>query len=149
MRPAELLATNRTGAPHHGRAHPVSYRLEPTDPALVQYLRSLLASATVERCHAVFCDRDREYLHDETLAHGGPTRLVGRARPLFERALSLGAAGVLLAHNHPSGDCRPSEYDIESTKRLIAIGAALEIEFLDHLIFAPGRYCSMVLGGYL
>jgi DNA repair protein RadC len=68
-------------------------------------------------------------------------------RPLVERALELGAAGFLLAHNHPSGRCRPSADDVSGTLRLAEVAEALELSLIDHLIVTRTRVFSMRLGG--
>ena len=60
-----------------------------------------------------------------------------------------GSAGIVLAHNHPSGDARPSNSDCRATKRLAAAAEALDCAILDHLVFA-GRECSSMRSlGYL
>lgn len=128
---------------------PADYRVQSVDPDLHRYLKLIFDRSYEERLHVIYVDAERRYLHDETLAHGRIDRIVARVRPIFERALALGAGGVLLSHNHPSGDCRPSEEDISSTRRLRDIGEALEIEVLDHLIFTRERCFSMATGGYL
>lgn len=120
-----------------------------TDPALLRYLSLTFGGASEERLHVIYCDGSRRYLTDETLALGGVRRIEARARPLFERALALRAGGFLLAHNHPSGDCRPSEHDIAATRHLAAIAAALDLELVDHVIIAGRRAVSMRAGGYL
>jgi DNA repair protein RadC len=68
---------------------------------------------------------------------------------LFERALTLGAGGFLLAHNHPSGDCRPSDDDLAATRRLAGIAEALEFELVDHLVVTARRALSMRGAGCL
>jgi len=76
----------------------------------------------------------------------------GAAFPLREiiaDALQYGSCGVVLAHNHPSGDSRPSESDCRSTRRLAAAAQALDCSILDHLIFAGGDCTSLRRLGYL
>lgn len=126
-----------------------SYRIDACDPALLAYLQSCFALARHETLRVIYCDHTRRYLFDEVFGNGRANGIVARLRPLFERALALGAGGLLLAHNHPSGLCHPSRADICSTRQLRDIGAALEVELIDHLIFAGGRYFSMAGGGYL
>lgn len=64
-------------------------------------------------------------------------------------AAAHGSAGIVLAHNHPSGDARPSQSDCRSTRRLAAAIEALDCTVLDHLVFG-GRDCSsMRQMGYL
>jgi DNA repair protein RadC len=57
-------------------------------------------------------------------------------RAIFAAALGHGTAGIVLAHNHPSGDPRPSPADVAATRRFAEIAAALEIRLHDHLVFA-------------
>lgn len=135
------------GSSSHLRAE--RYRVDPSDPALLAYLQASLDRHDGEELHVIYCDRGRRYLFDEACVSGGADHLVARIRPLFERALALGASGLLLAHNHPSGNCQPSAHDIRSTRMLRDLGCALEIDLIDHLIFAGGRCLSMTKEGYL
>ncbi|GAJ06074.1 unnamed protein product, partial [marine sediment metagenome] len=64
-------------------------------------------------------------------------------REVFKEAVSSGAASVILAHNHPSGDPTPSEDDIKLTKRLVEAGEIMGIEVLDHIIVCDKEYLSM------
>lgn len=127
----------------------VRARVDGDDPALHQYLRARLATADTERLHVVYCDAGQGYLADETVAAGDASRIEARARPVIERALALGAGGFLLAHNHPSGVCRPSVDDIAATRRLGTIAEALELRLVDHLIVTRRAVFSMRAGGCL
>lgn len=137
-------AQPRSAAPPDPR-----YRVSSLDPALLGYLQSCFAVSGHEQLRVIYCDHRRGYLWDDLFSHGATDSIVARVRPLFERAFALGAHGLLLAHNHPSGDCRPSRQDIESTRYLRDIGAALDVDLIDHLIFAGRRCFSMAGGGYL
>jgi len=123
--------------------------VDAADPALHRYLRSHLAGGATERLHVIYCDRSRGYLADETVASGDSRQIEARARPVIERALALGADGFLLAHNHPSGICRPSPQDISGTRRLQGIAEALELTLVDHLIVTRRAVYSMREGGCL
>ena len=61
-------------------------------------------------------------------------------RSIFAAALGHGTAGIILSHNHPSGDPRPSRADVAATRRFAEIAARLEIQLHDHLVFA-GAEC--------
>ena len=63
-------------------------------------------------------------------------------RCLFKPALILGAAGVAVAHNHPSGDCTPSPDDRDTTRRLVRAGEILGVPCLDHLVIAADSFFS-------
>jgi len=70
-------------------------------------------------------------------------------REIFTAALNHGAAGLVIAHNHPSGDSRPSPADVAATRRLAETAAALDIVVHDHLIFAGGECRSFRALGLL
>ncbi|KPP89484.1 JAB domain-containing protein [Erythrobacter sp. HL-111] len=147
----------RPGAPPRPDPRP-DPSIEPrTDPreahvaALIDHLRRSLIAAEgeEERFHAIFLDRSNAYLGDAGFGRGCGQALVLRMRCVFSRALELGTAGIVVAHNHPSGDCRPSATDIAATRRLGAVGAALDIELLDHLVITRRSVFSMRAGGLL
>lgn len=102
-----------------------------------------------ERGHVVFVDGCRSFLGDVGIGIGSLSALSLRMREVFGEALRLGARGMILAHNHPSGDCRPSDSDIAATRRLAEIARALDIELIDHLIFTTDAVYSMRAGGLL
>lgn len=71
-------------------------------------------------------------------------------REIFQRALLNNAAGILVFHNHPSGDSTPSSEDIEVTERLIDAGKLMGIQVLDHIIIGDnGRFTSLKDKGYV
>ena len=102
-----------------------------------------------ERCHAVFVDARRCYLGDASVGRGSFSALSVRMREIFGEALRIDAWGIILAHNHPSGDCRPSSCDVAATRRLAEMAQALDIELIDHLIFTDTSVYSMRAGGLL
>jgi DNA repair protein RadC len=74
---------------------------------------------------------------------GGATQSLVDTKVVFRTALLLGANGIIVAHNHPSGDSTPSPEDRAVTKRLVEAGRLVSVPVLDHLILVPGRYTSM------
>lgn len=70
-------------------------------------------------------------------------------REVFEPAICQTAAQILIAHNHPSGDTKPSDDDIEVTKRLIEAGKILGIEIVDHVIVSENSFLSLKCEGLL
>ncbi len=119
------------------------------DRLLQEYLRSVLCGDADERFHAVYVDRHGRYLRDETIAQGNGFQIRLRARTLFRRALELGAEQLLLAHNHPSGDCRPSTDDVRTTDRLQTVAGYLDVRLIDHLIVTKSSVFSMKSGRVL
>ena len=139
-------------APARPRAFPPAWAEMPAaiaDPHFLAYLHSRFATATEERLHVVYCDGQERYLHDETLLTGGENSLVLRARTLVHRALTLGAGSLILAHNHLSGICQPSQQDICATGRLQHLCSELELRLIDHMIFTRERFFSMAAAGML
>jgi len=108
--------------------------IDPFDPKLRQYLITSMGSLPIEVLRILFLDRGRRLLADEQLQHGTLAQLAIYPRTIFRRALELNAAAIILVHNHPSGDARPSEEDIAVTRKLDQIGRALDVEIFDHIV---------------
>lgn len=68
-------------------------------------------------------------------------------REVFKSAIKHSAGGIILVHNHPSGDSMPSKQDIEVTKRLIEVGKIIGIEVMDHVIIGGSGYSSFKENG--
>lgn len=118
---------------------------------LVQQLRDLVMAppANTERCRVAFLEANRRVVAIEALGDGQADCLSFSLRSLFRRALMVDARSMIIAHNHPSGDCLPSQRDLDTTERIARIAAELDIELLDHLIFATSGLYSMRRGGKL
>ena len=119
--------------------------------ALIAYLRSLVLAPPMhqERGHAIFLNPSRVWLGDAACGTGSAGQLHLRIRYLLGEALRLDAAGIILAHSHPSGVCRPSQCDITATHHLARVARELEITLVDHLIFTSDAVYSMRAGGLL
>lgn len=109
-------------------------RLEPASNPFARYLTATLGSENDEVLLAIFLDADGRYLADERTGNGDISSLEVRLRPLAARAFELGAHGLLLAHNHPSGDSQPSEADRAATRRIAEVLAHIEVQLIDHLV---------------
>ncbi len=114
-------------------------------PHLIGLLDRLLPADGVER-FAMTMLTGRRVLHSEVLATGNDCFVELRVRSIAERALACGASRLLVAHNHPSGQPEPSRSDVASTRKLAHVAAALDIELIDHLIFAQPQVYSMKSG---
>jgi DNA repair protein RadC len=80
---------------------------------------------------------------------GGETRTGFPLRAIIADAAVHGSAGIVLAHNHPSGDPRPSNSDFQATRRLATAAEALDCAVLDHLVFGGNECTSLRRLGYL
>lgn len=92
---------------------------------------------------AVLMDTKNKVLKTETISIGTLDSSLVHPREVFRAAIREGAACMIVAHNHPSGDPTPSPEDIQVTKRLQEVGKLVGIELLDHIIVGDGDYTSL------
>ena len=118
-------------------------------PALADYLHMGMAPERTERVRVIFTDTRQRVIADETMWSGTIDRAPFYVREVCRRALELGASGLMVVHNHTSGDPRPSAPDLDATRNLARAGDALGIALLDHLIVSDGGRISMRDAGLL
>ena len=126
-----------------------SASVDARDARILNHLRQRLGRLQEERMLVIFCARDKSFLLDEMFGIGGRDTIRLTVSALFRRALTVGAEGFLLAHNHPSGRCLPSEADKIATRELETTARSLQLDFLDHIIVTRDCAYSMRDGGYL
>lgn len=85
----------------------------------------------------------REVEAKVTISIGALSQSVAGPREVYAPAIRHGAAGIILAHNHPSGNPNPSQDDINTTRRLQEVGKVIGIELLDHIILGRNSYTSL------
>lgn len=83
------------------------------------------------------------------ISKGGQAGTIADPKIIFKLALENHAASIVLAHNHPSGNLKPSEADIQLTKKIKSGGLLLDIQVLDHLIFSHKSYFSFADEGLM
>jgi len=108
--------------------------------ALVQYEMSALEK---EEMRAILLNTRNGVLDIVTVAHGSLNAAQIRVAEVFTPAVRRNAAALIVVHNHPSGDPKPSPEDIAITRALIEAGKLLNIEVLDHLVIGTGSYVSL------
>lgn len=108
-----------------------------------------IGTRQVEVLLAIFLDQDQRPFRVDLIGECRRDRVQLPARALFERCFALGASGLLLAHNHPSGDPRPSGTDLAATRRFARLARDLDIRLHDHLIVAGQKCISMRAAGLL
>lgn len=94
-------------------------------------------------------NRANRIISRERVSAGGVTGTVVDARIVFKRALDMLACSIVLCHNHPSGQLKPSQADIDLTKQMKAAGKTLDILVVDHLIISNKGYYSFADEGIL
>ncbi len=90
----------------------------------------------------LYLNARNQLVHKETISIGTLNANLVHPREVFEPALKHSAANIMVAHNHPSGDPKPSEDDLEITKRLVEAGKMMGVEVLDHVIIATNSVFS-------
>jgi DNA repair protein RadC len=95
----------------------------------------------------IYLNSRYQVIHDEVIAIGSLTSNIIHPREVFKPAIEHSAAALIVAHNHPSGDIKPSRSDIETTKQLAEASRLLNIELLDHLIVAKEKFVSIPFTG--
>ena len=90
----------------------------------------------------MYLNQSNHPLKVECVSKGGTTNVIADPKIIFKNALNLGATCIVLGHNHPSGNPRPSEEDRLLTKKLVGAGKLLDISVVDHIIIGNERYYS-------
>ncbi len=107
----------------------------------------MLSDLFQEEFWVLFLNRANKIISKEMISSGGFSGTIADPRVIFSKALSAKASGLILVHNHPSGNTNPSQSDITLTKKLKSGGSLIDIPILDHLIIAEHNYYSFVDNG--
>lgn len=94
-------------------------------------------------------NRANRVIRKKRISEGGVSGTVADPKIIFKVAIEEWASGIIVAHNHPSGNLTASQQDIDLTKRLKEAGKVLEVQLLDHLIVAGPKYFSFADEGLL
>lgn len=95
-----------------------------------------------EEFKVLLLNRNHQVLGIYPLSKGGASGTVVDAKLVFSVALKCNASSIVMAHNHPSGNLKPSETDLRLTKKLKDAGKHLDIQVLDHIIITKNDYYS-------
>ena len=117
--------------------------------AVADYLQLMIGSRPYEVFVSLYLDTRHRLLRAEESSRGTLTQTAVYPREIVRRAMQLNAAGLIVAHNHPSGDVVPSDADHLLTRRLNASLSLVDVKLLDHLIVSPGRRLSFAEHGWL
>ncbi len=124
-------------------------RLRLDEPEEVyDYLRRRL-DPHVEELLALLLDGRLTLLGEVRVARGGRGALAIVPADVLRPAVQAGAAGILLAHNHPSGDPSPSKADVATTRQIQAAAQLLGVQLVDHLVIGDNSFVSLRLQGLL
>ena len=111
--------------------------------AVQHYCITTLGHEKIEKLMAICLDNQNKIISDDLLFEGTIDRIAIFPREIVKLALHRGAAAIILVHNHPSGDTRPSTADIEMTTHVMRALKLVDIKLHDHLIVAGAKCISM------
>lgn len=145
---ALLIAATELGR----RRHTMDVRYRPqvaTSAHAYDLLRAVLQDLPHEEFWLLLLDRGNRLIERVRISQGGLHGTVADPKLIFKAALDRRASTVILAHNHPSGQLRPSEEDIRLTRKLVDGSKLLDISVADHLIVVQTGYYSFADNGTL
>ena len=116
---------------------------------VVRLLAPRLRDLDVEQFHVLALDSQNQVIRDVLVTRGLLNSSLVHPREVFRAAIVEAAAGIVVVHNHPSGDPTPSLEDQSVTRQLVAAGRLLDLPVYDHIIIAGDRYVSLATLGLL
>ncbi|MBN8577086.1 MAG: DNA repair protein RadC [Cyclobacteriaceae bacterium] len=114
-----------------------------------ELLKGNLIDLPHEEFWILLLNRMHQVIKKKRISEGGVTGTVADPRIIYKLAVEELASGLIVAHNHPSGNLAPSQSDIDLTRKLKEAGKMLEIQLLDHLIIANQKYYSFADEGLI
>ena len=111
---------------------------------IFEIMQPIIGELPHEEFWIIYLNNSNKVISKSQLSKGGITGTLVDVRLVFKTALEMGATGLILCHNHPSGTLIPSDTDKQITKKLKLAGDSLEIKVLDHLIVTEKNYFSFV-----
>lgn len=117
--------------------------------SLLDHCRAAMAYDKEEHFRVLFLNAKNVLIADEVQQRGTVDHTPVYPREVIKRALELGASAIIMVHNHPSGDAKPSQGDIDMTREIQDAGAKLGVTLHDHVIVARGGYTSLKSQGFL
>jgi DNA repair protein RadC len=145
---ARLLAAFELAARVAREERPALPRIrEPED--VVRLFAARLRDLAVEEFHLLALDSQSQVLREVMVTRGLLNSSLVHPREVFRHAIAEAAAGIIVVHNHPSGDPTPSAEDQSVTRQLVAAGRLLDLPLYDHVILAGDRFTSFAAAGLL
>jgi DNA repair protein RadC len=120
-----------------------------TSAEVAEYLKTVMQDLSYEVFGVMFLNRANKIKHFEIMSRGGITGTVADPRLILKRCIELEATSIILSHNHPSGNLRPSKADEELTQKIKSAAAYIDVKLLDHIIVSDEGFCSLADEGLL
>jgi DNA repair protein RadC len=113
------------------------------------HLKPYLLDLPTEEFYVLLLNRANNVIKTEKISQGGITGTVVDQRIIFKAALDHMATSIIVAHNHPSGNTKPSDADVNLTRKIKETGTLMDIPLMDHLIITSNGYYSFADEGNL
>jgi DNA repair protein RadC len=110
--------------------------------SVYELMQPIIGELQHEEFWIIYLNNSNKVLQKNQLSKGGITGTLVDVRLVLKNALEIGATGIILAHNHPSGTLNPSSADKQLTQKLKMAAESLDIKVLDHLIVTEKAYFS-------
>lgn len=151
LNPASITAIKIIYGFHLKLLQQAMYHRESLDTydRVVTYCQRRLAPLTVEVFHIVYLDTHSGVIRDVTHQKGTLNHVTVYPRDIIKTALDCGAAKLILAHNHPGGDPKPSFEDLQLTHKIVELGRQLDIVVVDHIIVGHSNVVSLRALGHI
>lgn len=114
-----------------------------------ELLKNNFFDLSVEHFYTIYLNRANRVIGVKKISEGGVSGTVADPKVILKEALLLNASCLILAHNHPSGNMRPSESDLHLTRKLKTAATAMDMSVLDHLIISTGTFYSFADEGQI
>jgi DNA repair protein RadC len=145
---ARVRVALELGVRHARETRPAVLRVRSPED-VVRVLAPRLRDLDVEQFHVLALDSQNQVLRDVLVTRGLLNSSLVHPREVFRAAIVEAAAGIIVVHNHPSGDPTPSIEDQSVTRQLVAAGRLLDLPVFDHIIIAGDRFVSLATMGLL
>ena len=113
------------------------------------FVRRHLSGLSHEEFYVILLNRGNKVLSVEQISSGGLSGTVADGKIIYRKALLKESSALILAHNHPSGNLKPSQADLNLTKKLKEFGEMVGFQVLDHLIISDNGYLSFADEGLI
>ena len=114
-----------------------------TPQSIADYYMAYMCHLKHEEVHVMMLDSKQHMISECLLTKGTVNASLITPREIFVQALKAEAVGVVLVHNHPSGDDTPSREDLTATEKVRAAGELVGIRLIDHIIIGSGHFTSL------
>ncbi len=146
---AAAIKVAREAAVRLARSHVLNRSVLSSWDALLDYCQASMAYAKTEEFRLLFLDRKNVLIADEVQQKGTVDHTPVYPREVVKRALELSASALIMVHNHPSGDPKPSRADIEMTRQVRDAARAVGIVLHDHVVIGRSGHTSMKAQGLI